>query len=275
MKRFALMGLFAAVLLLSATTGLSINSAKPATPPAQVSPASQPTDRTSDLSASLDAANNEVKIAAKGLADAKADAIARLKDTQAHRTATADADAKLSLLEAARRGDDPAAKLQASRNYNKSREIVQRLEADAIAHDPKVQEEQQRLDTCEKLVRKAHADLDAERAAEQDRIEHDPIHVAIREHRLEVGMTVEQANMAIGGAGRKTGADAQSEIWEWPIIEERQVAAPVDAASGFNAQVVAQNVGNGKPVMMKMLVGRYHALVSDGKIVSYTASIKR
>ena len=116
--------------------------------------------------------------------------------------------------------------------------------------------EQAERDKARTARRKHLRALAARRAAADNEADPDgSIRAAVKAKKLTVGMTVEQANEALGEKGREVGQSSDGSIqMEWKKYR----------------QEVIRVTTYGRPVTRPVLGTTYLANVRDGKIVSYT-----
>lgn len=183
-----------------------------------------------------------------------------------------DANAKLAELERLRSSARATSKerLGAGSAYTKSKKEADRLITDAVDSDPQVKDARASVTqatTAYKVTasqtREAWAREDKEAATrrkqEQEEFEKDPIRVAIREKRLAVGMTLEQAREAMGSEGQLVYEGQNGEKgYKWTFYS--------DQPSGFTSSGLPVYGGRASVTHI------FSATVQNGKVVEYSRS---
>lgn len=187
-------------------------------------------------------------------ATAKAERDAMASD--AYKTLAAEVEAARAALEEARRSGTPQERLDASSAYNKARLALEPIVPEAVKNAPEVI-------AATRGLRIAESALSARQQAIREAEENDPINVAIREKRLVIGMTLEQANKAMGRTGKLVAESQRVATYAWDVYSE--------ASTRYRPLMGAR--GNAVGVTPEFVPPQYmHTITADfeqGKIVRH------
>lgn len=188
-----------------------------------------------------------------------ADAVNRLHASTEYKAATARLESAAAALESARASGTPQQRLDASSQWNKARLAVERMGPEAIKADAKASSAAAEVERLRKALASAIATAEARRHREQEEADaRDPVKVAVKEKRLAVGMTLEQANAAMGSDGvlKEEDADGNS-FYRWPIYVTEIDIPP---QGGFTT---------GVHTVRERLAGYNWAIVRKGRVTQW------
>jgi hypothetical protein len=154
-----------------------------------------------------------VEVAKTVLAAATAKAEREAMASDPYKTLAAEVEAARAALEEARRSGTPQERLDASSAYNKARLALEPIVPEAVKNAPEVI-------AATRGLRIAESALSARQQAIREAEENDPINVAIREKRLVLGMTLEQARKAMGRDGKLFEETEAYITYAWDVYSE-------------------------------------------------------
>jgi hypothetical protein len=226
---------------------LSSDTTQPTTAPTQL-------DQAKD---EVDLLNKQADEARKSTQDAIDAATGRAHHSDEYRRKQMDVDRLAEARNEARKGSDPQAKIEASSAYGKGLNELKKMEADAIANDPsvsaaKVNEARALADlvtaqTSLKILQGQAAELEKARLAQLPTTKPDPI----RDGKLIVGMTEEEARQAMHAPGRKAEEWATGCVIEWNTYSRA-------ADGGEFSQNISANFEDGKITEISRAEAIYH-----------------